>query len=77
MTIASLWQKLINGVDVTKVYLPKRVIEIAKKYGLTGDMAMNLITGWDFTRSTDRKRAFEYVKKHKPWIIIGSPLYCV
>ena len=75
--LSSLWKKLICGVDITEVYSPKRVIEVARKYGLTGDMAMDLITGWDFTRLTDRKRAFEYVRKHKPWIIIGSPLYCV
>ena len=46
----NLWKKLICGVDITEVYSPKRVIEVARKHGLTGDMAMDLITGWDFTR---------------------------
>ena len=34
---------------------------------------MDLLTGWDFNKATDRKRAHEYINKHKPRLVIRSP----
>ena len=34
---------------------------------------MDLTTGWDFNRESDRRREEEYVDKEEPLVIIGSP----
>ena len=35
---------------------------------------MDLLTGWDFDKESDRKAAIKYVKEVKPWLVIGSPM---
>jgi hypothetical protein len=62
------------SVDVAEMYSPPRVTTEAKKFGLSVGEAMDLTTGWDFTKSEDRDRAVKYIDEHKPKLIVGSPM---
>ena len=62
-----------NGVDVTEVFSPPRIVEMAVSMGLVGGKSFNLKTGWDFSRREHRLLAMEYVIRNKPKLIIGSP----
>ena len=60
--------------DIAEVYSPPRVTEEAKKWGLHAGEAMDITTGWDFRDAVQRQRAWDYVGKHKPKLLIGSPM---
>ena len=62
------------SVDVAELYSPPRVTEEAKKFGLSAGAAFDLTTGWDFRLERDRNLAKEYVRTHKPKLVIGSPM---
>ena len=64
---------VIRGVDITEVYSPERVGKVWRKYGLMTGQAMDLLTGYDFTKEADRRRAWKEVKENKPFLLIGSP----
>ena len=63
----------ILGVDITEVYLPERVAEVAKRYGLVAGSSMALTTGLDFTKESDRQLAWRRIKEEDPFVLIGSP----
>ena len=63
----------ILGVDITEVYSPERVAQVAKRYGLTAGTSMDLTTGWDFNRADHREGAWKQIKKESPYLLIGSP----
>ena len=63
-----------SDVDVTEVFSPKRVVEIAEKHGLTGGLSMDLLTGWDFSKQEDCELCELYVRTVKPKLVIGSPV---
>ena len=46
---------------------------MAKTYGLSTGMAMDLMTGYDFDRPEDRKKAWNHIQEQKPMFLIGSP----
>ena len=46
---------------------------MCKEYGLDQGMAMDIKSGYDFDKTSDRKRCWEAVLKDKPTLIIGSP----
>ena len=56
-----------------EVFSPPRVGLEAVKIGLMVGGAMDLTTGWDFTKDEDRRRAEEYVDREQPLVLIGSP----
>ena len=56
-----------------EVFSPPRVGPEATKFGLKAGDAMDLTTGWDFTRDEDCRRAEEYVDREQPLVLIGSP----
>ena len=47
--------------------------KLCKEYGLDQGMAMDLKSGYDFDKSSDRARCWEAVKRDKPMLVIGSP----
>ena len=53
----------ILGVDITEVYSPERVAKVAKRYGLVAGSSMDLTTGFDFTKESDRQLAWRRVKE--------------
>ena len=61
------------SVDVSEVFSPPRVGKEAMKFGLEVGDAMDLATGWDFTKEEDRVKAEKYVDEKKPQVLIGSP----
>ena len=63
----------ILGVDITEVYSPERVNEVARKHGLRPGSSMDLTNGWDFTKAEDRRRAWKKIKEEDPYLVIGSP----
>ena len=64
---------VIRGADVTEIYSPVRVNQIAAKLGLVPGYSLDLTNGWDFTSEADRKRAWKCIKETKPYMLIGSP----
>ena len=60
-------------VDISEVFSPPRVTEMAVKFGLKPGDAMDLITGWNFDREDHRQRARELIQQHRPKLLIGSP----
>ena len=64
---------LATGADITEVSSPPRIAEAAKEVGLIPGDSMDLLTGWDFRKSADRRRAIENIKTQRPFVIVGSP----
>ena len=62
------------SVDVMEMYSPPRVTTQGAKMGLEVGEAMDLTTGWDFRKAADRDRAWAYIGKHNPKLVIGSPM---
>jgi len=60
-------------VDVSEVFSPPRVGKVAMKFGLEVGDAMDLTTGWDFTKEEDQAKAEKYVDDKKPLVLIGGP----
>ena len=63
----------ILGVDITEVYSPARVNEVARRWGLKPGSSVDLTNGYDFTKPEARKRAWAKIKEEDPFLIIGSP----
>ena len=63
----------VAAVDLMEMYSPPRTTVEAKKFGLAAGEAMDLTTGWNFNKAEDRKKAMDYIDKHKPKLVIGSP----
>ena len=56
---------------VSEVYTnTQRVMKEAVKRGHRVGTAMSLETGWDFLKEEDRKKAFQQVKKEKPYFLM-------
>ncbi len=45
----------IMGVDITEIYSPERVAQVARQFGLVSGSSMDLTNGWDFNLD-DHKR---------------------
>ena len=73
LQMSTIIRKLIAGVDITEIYSPRRVIEIACQLGLKEGLSMDLISGWDFNKAEDRNHDWAHILRDKPLFIIGSP----
>ena len=51
----------ILAVDVMEVFSPERVGKLCKKYGLDQGLALNIKSGYDFDKTSDRSRCWEAV----------------
>ena len=60
-------------VDVSEIYSPPRVTVMAAKTGLNAGSAMDLRTGYDFSKKEDQERARQQIRKEKPRLLVGSP----
>ena len=63
----------IFGVDITEVYSPERINQVAKRWGLVPGSSMDLTNGFDFTKAEDRQRAWDQIKAEDPYLLVGSP----
>ena len=61
------------AAKVAEIYSPPRVSDMAEKMGLVGGAAMDLRTGWDFSKLADRKACREKLEVEKPDLVVGSP----
>ena len=64
---------ILRGVDVTEIYSPKRVLKVCKDNALIEGKSMDLTTGYDFTKTEDKRRAWKHIIEDQPYFIIGSP----
>ena len=62
----------ILGVDITEVYFPERVNDVAKRRELTPGSSLDRTNGEDFTRPEHRRAAWRKIKAEDPYLIIGS-----
>ena len=63
----SLIQQLQRvSVDVAELYSPPRVTAEAQKFGVKTGEAMDILTGWDFTKDEHKRMSKEYIDKYKP-----------
>ena len=71
---------VLNQMQVSEVYSPPRVVEMANKMGLRGGWSLDLTTHdedgrpWDFNDATMRNRAIRKIIKDQPLVLIGSPM---
>ena len=61
--MTKIMAKIQMGVDIIEIYSPERVIKMAKQYGLSTGIAMDLMTGYEFNRIEDRKKAWNHLKQ--------------
>ena len=58
---------------IVEVYSPERVTGKAEKYGFRAGGALDLTTGWDFTKETHRQSALRMIRALQPVLVILSP----
>ena len=66
--------RISSEVDIAEIYSPPRITKEALRYGMKAGLAMDLTTGWDFTRSEHKEAAREYRRRVRPKLLIGSPM---
>ena len=63
----------IFAVDVSEVYSEPRATLQASKHRMRPGSALDLATGWDFARASERKRSDKLLRKEDPSLVILSP----
>jgi hypothetical protein len=63
----------IMGVDITEIYSPERVAQVAGKFGLVSGSSMDLTNGWDLFLDDHKRLAWKRVREEAPYLLIGSP----
>ena len=58
---------------IVEVYSPERVTGKAEKYGFRAGGALDLTTGWDFTKETHRQSALRMIRELQPVLVVLSP----
>ena len=74
MELGIISEILRLSVDIAEMYSPPRVTREAAKFGMKVGEAMDLTTGWDFTKDEHKNMALKYIEDHTPKLIIGSPM---
>ena len=63
----------LMGVDITEVFSPERVAQVARRYGLVAGTSFDLTNGWDFTLEDHKRKAWMKIREESPYLLIGSP----
>ena len=63
----------LMGVDITEVFSPERVAQVARRYGLVAGTSFDLTNGWDFTLEDHKRKAWMKTREESPYVLIGSP----
>ena len=61
---------LILNVDITEVFSPSRVNQLASKFGLVPGASLDLRTGWNFELEAHRRKAWKLLHTSKPYVVI-------
>ena len=65
--------------DVSEIYSPPRIAEMAKRMGMVQGFSLDLIVPtpsgytWDFSKRKCGENAKRWIRELKPYIVIGSP----
>ena len=63
----------IMGVDITEVFSPERVAQVAKIFGSAARSSMDLTNCWGFNRDDHKRQAWAKIKGEAPVLLIGFP----
>ena len=69
----SVLDEMVKGAEIMEIYSPKRVAELAVKFGLVAGASLDLTNGYDFDGKEDRERAWKRVRTDKLALLVGSP----
>ena len=64
---------VLRGCDVMELYSPERVGRICHRHRLTPGPALDLRTGYDFDRPSDRAKAMKLYEDSQPELVTLSP----
>ena len=59
---------------IAEVYSPPRIVPIAANAGLGEGFSLDLDTGWDFDKPSDRAKAKQMVTDRRPLLLVLSPM---
>ena len=64
---------IVRGCDVMEMYSPERIGRVCKQHGLIAGPALDLRTGYDFAKASDRARAMALYHDQQPELVTLSP----
>ena len=64
---------IVRVCDVMELYSPERIGRVCKHYGLVAGLALDLRTGYDFSKAADRARAMAIYHEQEPELVTLSP----
>ena len=64
---------MIRGCDVMELYSPERIGRVCKQHGLVAGPALDLRTGYDFSKTADRAKALRIYHEQQPELVTLSP----
>ena len=64
---------IVRGRDVMELYSPERIGRVCKRHGLVAGPALDLRTGYDFSKAADRARAMAIYHDQEPELVTLSP----
>jgi hypothetical protein len=59
--------------DLVEVYSPERMVPIAQKVGLRGDLSIDLLTGWNLLDPEVQLQVVREIKMRRPKVLMMSP----
>ena len=63
----------LMGVDITEVFSPERVAQVARRFSLVAGTSFDLTHGWAFTLEDRKRKAWVKIRGESPYLLIGSP----
>ena len=63
----------IMGSDITEVFSPERVAQVARRFGLVAGTSFDLTNGWNFTLEGNKRKAWTRIREESPYLLIWSP----
>ena len=61
---------IMRGCDILELYSPERVTKACERHGLVPGPALDLRSGYDFTKESDRRRAMAIYEKSQPELVV-------
>ena len=58
---------------MSEMFSPQRVTAVCKQYGLVPGQAMDIKNAFDFDLAVGRKKAWDFILRDKPKLVIGPP----
>jgi hypothetical protein len=59
--------------DLMEVYLPERIVPLARKVGLRAEVSIDLLTGWNLLDLEVRMQVVREIKMRRPKVLMMSP----